>query len=148
MQYGAMAATALVGATLAVQIGLNATMNRHVGSPIAAALLNFAVGTAVLLVIVLLGRGSLSLIGQSAAAPWWAWGAGVLGGIYVAASALFGPIVGGATFLAVLVAGQVLAALVLDHFGWLGFPERPLNVWRAVGACLVVAGMFLLARGK
>ena len=148
MQYGAMTVTALVGAMLAMQVGLNATMNRHMGSPMAAALVNFAVGTALLFVVVLFSRGSLPLLTQAAAAPWWAWGAGLLGALYVAASAGFGPMIGGATFLALLVAGQMIAALLLDHYGWLGFPERPLNAWRAAGACLVVAGMFLLARGK
>lgn len=148
MQYGAMTVTALVGATLAVQVGLNATMNRFVGSPMAAALLNFAVGTAVLFVIVLFGRGSLPVLGQAAAAPWWAWGAGVFGAMFVTASALFGPMIGGATFLALLVTGQMIAALLLDHHGWIGFPERPIDSWRVAGAVLVVAGMFLLARGR
>lgn len=146
MQYGAMAVTALVGATIAVQVGLNATMNKHVDSPMTAALINFAVGTVVLVLIVLLGRGSLLALAQAGGAPWWAWGAGLLGAMYIAASALFGPMIGGATFLALLVAGQMIAALALDHYGVLGFPERPLDAWRVAGATLVVAGMFLLGR--
>ena len=146
MQYGAMTVTALVGATLAVQIGLNATMKGHVGSPMAAALVNFAVGTIFLFVVVALGRGSLTGLAQAAAAPWWAWGGGILGGLYIASSALFGPSIGGATFLALLVAGQMIAALALDHYGLLGFPVRPLDAWRVAGALLVVSGMFLLAR--
>jgi transporter family-2 protein len=95
---------------------------------------------------VLLGRGSLAAIAGAGAAPWWAWGAGILGGLYIAASAAFGPMIGGATFLALIVAGQMLAALALDHYGWLGFPVRALDAWRATGALLVIAGMFLLAR--
>jgi transporter family-2 protein len=146
MQIGAMTLTALAGATLAVQIGLNATMRDHAGSPMAAALVNFAVGTVFLLVAVLFGRSSLSAIAGATAAPWWAWGAGILGGLYIAASAAFGPLIGGATFLALIVAGQMLAALALDHYGLLGFPVRPLDAGRAAGALLVVAGMFLLAR--
>jgi bacterial/archaeal transporter family-2 protein len=146
MQYGAMAVTALVGATLALQVGLNATMLRHVGSPTAAALVNFAVGTIFLLAVVLLARGSLAGIVQASGAPWWAWGAGILGGVYVAASAWFGPMIGGATFLALIVAGQMMAALAIDHYGLLGFPVRPLDAWRAAGSLFVVAGMFLLAR--
>jgi transporter family-2 protein len=147
MQVGAMTLTALAGATLAVQVGLNATMRDHAGSPMAAALVNFAVGTVFLLAAVLLGRNSLGAIAGATAAPWWAWGAGILGGLYIAASAAFGPMIGGATFLALIVAGQMVAALALDHYGLLGFPVRPLDAWRATGAVLVIAGMFLLARG-
>src|SRR5688572_545096 len=58
MQYGAMTLTALAGATLAIQVGMNATMRGHAGSPMAAALVNFAIGTVFLLVVVLLGRNS------------------------------------------------------------------------------------------
>ena len=146
MQIGAMTLTALAGATLAVQVGLNATMRDHAGSPMAAALVNFGVGTLFLFVAVLFGRNSLGAIAGAASAPWWTWGAGVLGGLYIAASAAFGPMIGGATFLALIVAGQMVAALALDHYGLLGFPVRPLDTGRAAGALLVVAGMFLLAR--
>ena len=146
MQYGPMTLTALAGATLAVQVGLNATMREHAGSPIAAALVNFAVGTVFLAVAVLSARGSLAAIAQATGAPWWAWGAGILGGLYIAASAAFGPAIGGATFIALIVAGQMVTALALDHYGLLGFPVRPLDAWRVGGALLVISGMLLLAR--
>lgn len=146
MNYAAMIVTALVGASLAVQIGLNATMSQHVGSPMAAALINFAVGTLVLSAIVLLGRGSMPVLAQAGDAPWWAWGAGLLGACFITASTAFGPLIGGATFLALLVAGQMIAALAIDHYGVLGFPVRPVDGWRIAGAMLVVSGVFLLAR--
>jgi transporter family-2 protein len=147
MQLGAMAATALVGATLALQVGMAATMRNHAGSPMAAALVNFAIGTIFLFIAVALGRGSLASLAQVGAAPWWAWGAGILGGLYITASAAFGSSLGGATFLALVVAGQMTAALALDHYGLLCFPVRPLDAWRVGGALLVIAGMLLLARG-
>jgi bacterial/archaeal transporter family-2 protein len=146
MQYGPMTLTALAGATLAVQVGFNATMREHAGSPMAAALVNFAVGTVFLAVVVFSARGSFAALAQATGAPWWAWGAGIVGGLYIAASAAFGPVIGGATFLALIVAGQMVTALALDHYGLLGFPVRPLDAWRLAGAVLVVAGMFLLAR--
>jgi len=146
MQLGAMAATMLVGATLALQVGMAATMRGHVGSPMGAALVNFAVGTIFLFIAVALGRGSLAGLAHAGAAPWWAWGAGILGGFYITASAAFGSSLGGATFLALVVAGQMIAALTLDHYGVLGFPVRPLDAWRIAGALLVICGMFLLAR--
>ena len=146
MIYAAMILTALVGASLAVQIGLNATMSRHIGSPMAAALVNFVVGTLVLFLIVLFSRGSLPILAQAGGAPWWAWAGGLLGACFISASTAYGPMIGGATFLALLVAGQMVAALAIDHNGWLNFPVRPLDAWRVAGALLVIAGVFLLAR--
>ena len=147
MQIGAMSATSLVGASLALQVGMAATMKSHMGSPVAAALVNFVVGTVFLVVAVALGRGSLSVLTQAGSAPWWAWCAGILGGLYITSSAAFGPALGGATFLALVVAGQMVAALALDHYGLMGFPVRPLDAMRAAGGLLVIAGMFLLAKG-
>ncbi len=146
MHYLAMFATALVGASLAVQIGLNATMREHVGSPLAAALVNFLVGTLALLLFVLLGRGSLPVLAGAGGAPWWTWAAGLLGATFIASSTVLGPLIGGATFLALLVAGQMVAALAIDHYGVLSFPVRPVDGWRVAGALLVVAGVFLMAR--
>ena len=146
MHYAAMIATVFVGASVAVQIGLNATMSRYAGSPPAAAFINFGVGTLALFLFVLFNRGSLPLIAQASAAPWWTWAAGLLGALFVASSTLFGPLIGGATFLALLVAGQMIAALAIDHYGALSFPVRPVDAWRVAGAVLVVAGVFLLAR--
>lgn len=146
MNYAAVIVTVLVGASLAVQIGMNATMSRHVGSPVAAALINFAVGSLVLFAIVLMGRGSLPVLALAGGAPWWAWAGGLLGACFIAASTAFGPLIGGATFLALLVAGQMIAALAIDHYGVLGFPARPVDGWRIAGAMLLVTGVFLLAR--
>ena len=146
MQVGPMTLTALAGATLAVQVGLSATMREHAGSPMAAALVNFLVGTVFLAIVVFSARGSFASLAQATGAPWWAWGGGILGGLYIAASAAFGPAIGGATFLALIVAGQMVTALALDHFGLLGFPVRPLDAWRLAGAILVIAVMFLLSK--
>lgn len=147
-QIGAMSFTALAGATLAVQVGLNATMRAYSGSPITAAFVNFGVGTALLAIAVAFGRGGFSGLAAATAAPWWIWCAGMLGCVYVIAAAAFGPMIGGATFLALIVAGQMVTALALDHYGLLGFPVRPLDAWRAGGALLVIAGMIILARGS
>lgn len=138
--------TALIGAALAVQVGLNAVMRGHVGSAGAAALINFLVGTAALAIAMLLTRTPFPSGTQLAGAPWWAWLAGLSGAAYVAASAVVGPMIGGAAFVALIVAGQMVCSMTLDHFGVLGFPERPVDVARVLGAALVVLGVVLLTR--
>ncbi len=147
MHLTAMLLTALVGASLAVQIGLNSTLRHHVGSAMGASLINFAVGTVALLtVLLLMGRGTMPMLAQAGSAPWWAWCGGFLGAAFVASSTILGPMIGGAAFLGLLVAGQMIAAMAIDHYGVLSFPERPVDAWRIAGAVLVVAGVFLLAR--
>jgi transporter family-2 protein len=138
--------TALVGMALAVQVGLNSIVRVHVGSAAGAALINFVVGTAALAIALLVTRAPMPTTSQLAGIPWWAWFAGLAGATYVASSAVIGPMIGGAAFIALIVAGQMIGAMTLDHFGALGFPVRPVDGLRLLGAALVVAGVVLLSR--
>ena len=138
--------TALIGMALSLQVGLNAIVRLHVGSAAGAALINFVVGTVALACALLVTRAPIPGTAQLAAIPGWAWLAGLAGASYVAGSAVLGPRIGGAAFIALIVAGQMAGALMLDHFGALGFPERPVSALRLGGIALVVLGVVLLAR--
>ena len=71
----------------------------------------------------------------------------LFGAAYIVSSTALGPVIGGATFLALIVAGQMLSALLIDHYGWIGFPVREVSSLRLTGAAFVVVGVVLLARG-
>ena len=146
MHTGAYLITAVIGGLLALQVGLNAVMRSHTGTALSAALINFLVGSVALTAVLFASRMPLPTGAQLAGAPWWAWLAGLGGAVYVASSAVLGPMIGGAAFLACVVAGQMAGSLLLDHYGWIGFPERPLTTARMIGAALVVLGVVLLAR--
>jgi transporter family-2 protein len=135
----------LVGAGLTVQVGMNATVRLASGSPVLAAIVNFVVGLTALL-IVALASGARWAPGSSAAIPAWAWFGGLLGAVYVASTTVLGPRLGAAALLALTLAGQMLAALIVDHYGIIGFPQSPLTPSRLLGAALLVAGVLLLMR--
>ncbi len=146
MQLTAALITALIGASLVVQIGLNASMRTHVGSAAGAAFVNFAVGTVALALYAVATRAPIPSGAQLAGVPWWAWMGGLFGACYVAASTVLGPLLGGAAFVALVVAGQMLTSLYIDHYGLLGFAQRPVDFVRLLGAALVVVGVVLLVR--
>lgn len=146
MQFTALLISALVGVSLIVQVGANATMRAHLGSAMGAALVNFVVGIVALIVVALVGREPLPTAGQFAAAPWWAWLGGLIGAAYVASSTVLGPALGAAAFTAIVVAGQMLGSLVVDNYGLMGFAQRSADPLRILGAVLVVAGVVLLSR--
>lgn len=147
MQLGAMGWALAVGAALSVQVGLNAILRAHFGHAAWAAFVNFGIGTVALLVFAVLVRAPAPTGAQFSAVPWWALLGGFLGALYVASSAVLGPQLGVAVMTALVVAGQMFAALLIDHYGWLGFQERPATVARILGALLVVVGVVLLSRG-
>lgn len=138
-------ALALVcGAAIAMQAGVNATLGRGLGSPIHAALVSFAVGTLALGVVAFAQRERIADAAEIGRIPLWAWVGGFLGAFFVAASISLAPRLGAAALLAAIIAGQLAMALVLDHFGWLGFEERVATWKRAGGVFLILAGAALV----
>ena len=121
-------------------------MGRHVGRPEWAALVNFVVGLVALCGWLAATRAAWPTGAAVARAPWWAWTGGLLGAFYVTAVVLLTPRLGVATTLALGVAGQMAAALVMDHFGLLGLSVRPVTPGRVAGAALLVAGVVLIRR--
>jgi transporter family-2 protein len=145
MSYWPQLMAALVGAGITIQVGMNATVRMTIGSPILAAIVNFVVGLAAL-VLLAVASGARVVPGSVAAVPAWAWLGGLLGATYVAATTVLGPKLGAASFLALTLAGQMVAALLVDHYGVIGFPQSPLTPTRLLGTALLVVGVLLIMR--
>ena len=136
----------VAGALMPLQAGVNAQLARWVGHPVTASLVSFAVGTLVLFAYSAAARPELPGFGSLAAAPWWVWAGGLFGAVFVTAAAAFAPRLGAATFISVTIAGQVLVSVLLDHFGAVGFAERPVTPLRLLGALLLVAGVLMVRK--
>ena len=89
-------------------------------------------------------RARLARDGRLGAAPWWVWVGGCFGAFYVLGSVVTAPKLGAAALFAFILAGQAVASLAVDHFGWVGFDENPVTPGRLLGLALVAAGV---ARG-
>ena len=141
----AMLAVVFGGAATALQAPTNAKMMTAVGSPVNAAFVSFAVGTAALgiLAVVLQTRPDMA---ASRALPWYAWVGGLYGAIFVVAATWGVPKLGVATTITLMVAGQLLLSLVLDHFGVMDVPKQPMNLGRVAGVALVLIGVLLVRR--
>ena len=113
------------GAMLPIQFGINAQLARYVDSPLRATLISFAVGTVVLLAAMLVFARNWPAGDAIAAGPWWIWLGGFLGAFYVLGSVVTAPKLGAAALFAFILAGQAIASLAVDHFGWVGFDENP-----------------------
>jgi bacterial/archaeal transporter family-2 protein len=130
------------GAMLPIQFGINAQLASWVGGSLRAALISFVVGTAALLLAVLAtARGWPDRAGD---APWWVWTGGLLGAFYVLGSIVTAPKLGAATLVALILAGQAIASVLVDHFGWVGFDEQPITLLRVVGILLLAGGVLLV----
>lgn len=141
----AVAAVIVGGALTALQGPTNARLAGAVASPVNAALISFAVGTVVLVALAAALRTSPDMAATRALPP-WAWLGGVYGAVFVVAAAFAVPRLGVASTIVLMIAGQLALSVVLDHFGWMGVPRRPLDLGRAAGLVLVMLGVLLVRR--
>ena len=131
----------LAGTLGAVQTAVNGRLGQAMGSALAAALVSFLIGTAGLILVVLIRRPRVQRTGPL---PWWLFTGGLLGAAFVLVNAFNAPILGTSLAVSIVLLGQVAAGLLLDHRGWLGVHPRPITRWRLLGAALVLAGVALV----
>ena len=142
---GLLAAWVVVmGAGLSLQPLINAQIARTAGHPVYGALISVAVSTVTMGAGVLVGRLDAPDGRALSAAPWWMWTGGVIGAFVVLAALTSAPRLGSATTVALFIAGQLAASLVIDQFGVLCVPVHPLDAKRALGVLCLVAGVFLI----
>lgn len=128
------------------QATVNSKLAGYVESPISAAFISFAVGTVALFVYMLLTGVPLGSLASSKDAPLVAWIGGFLGAFFVSVMATVVPRIGVALAFSLAIGGQMLVTLLIDHFGWLGVPEKPINLWRVLGAALITVGVILIRK--
>jgi transporter family-2 protein len=134
----------LGGTFLTLQVGVNAQLRLLIGHPIYATFISFCIGTLYLFVASLTVHTPWPSFGRFLQIPWWAWTGGVLGATYLWFAVLVAPRLGATVLVGLIVAGQLAASLLLDHYGLLGFPLHPINPYRALGAILLVSGVILI----
>jgi transporter family-2 protein len=136
----------LAGAMMPTQAATNNKMAAFVDSPILAAFVSFFVGTVALFVYLLLTGIPLGNLSGVRNAPAIAWAGGLLGAFFVAAAVTLVPRLGVAMTFSLIIAGQMIVTLVIDHFGLLGVPVKPVSVARVAGIVLIAAGVTLIRR--
>lgn len=136
----------VAGAVLPVQVALNARLGSALGAPIYGALTNFLVGSVGLLVFFLATRTPIPAPARATALPPSAWLGGALGAFYVLMTVVLVPRLGTALTFGLVIVGQLVVSLVLDHFGLFGLSVHRANVGRVLAVLLVVVGVALFRR--
>src|SRR5262245_20477597 len=137
----------LSGALIPVQAASNAALARVIGGnvPFAALTLFITASFATGVVVLASGRG-IPDVSALKEAPWWSYSGGLIVAFYVFTITFLSPRLGVGTAIALVVAGQILSALTIDHFGLMRSLVVPLTPTRVEGAALMIAGAFLALR--
>lgn len=136
----------VAGICVPVQFSVNAQLRNAVGGPAVATGISFLIGTLAAIIVAVVLREALPGADSVSGAPWWVWTGGLLGAFYVLASILLTPRLGSAATIGFILAGQMAASIVIDHFGLLRTAVHEVTFPRLVGAALIVAGVALVQR--
>lgn len=135
----------LAGAFLPIQAGLNARLGKAVESPVYASLLSFVVGMVGLILYIVTTQQAVSWTGLKTA-PVYVWAGGLLGAFYVTIIILSFPQLGPGLTFGLVVAGQMLFSVLLEHFNVLVAQPQPVNIGRIIGMLLIVAGVIIIKK--
>jgi transporter family-2 protein len=138
--------TLVMGAMLPIQAALNGKLMRTFGHPVIGATISFLTGTIALLIYAATIRAGFSL-SLARETQWYHWVGGLIGAVYVTGIIVVIPKLGAGLAFALIVSGQLLMSVLMDHYGWLGLPVHPVSWTKVLGILLLAAGV-LLIRGK
>lgn len=136
----------LAGAMMPTQAAINNKLADAVDSPILAAFVSFFVGTVGLLVYLVISGVSLSNLASAKNVPAVAWIGGLLGAFFVTSAVVLVPRLGVALTFSLIIAGQMIVTLIIDHFGLLDVPVKEISLARVGGVVLIMVGVVLIRR--
>lgn len=135
----------LAGAFLPIQAGMNARLGKAVESPVHASMFSFVVGAVGLVAYILVTRQTVSWSGVKEA-PGYVWLGGLLGAFYVTTIILAFPKLGPGLTFGLVVAGQMIMSVLLEHNNILVAQQNPISWMKIVGIALVIAGVAIIRK--
>ena len=137
------------GVAATVQASFNGEIRRRFRSPYITAAVNFVVALTLIAIVLLITEHSLALpVTEIVKYPPWIWMGGLCGATIVMAGIICLPVLGSARNMMLLCFGQIMAGLLIDHFGLFDAPVTEMSLMRAAGALLEIVGIAFISIEK
>jgi bacterial/archaeal transporter family-2 protein len=137
----------LIGLTGGVAVGLQSPIAGAIAQKVGGVASSFIIHTSGAVIsglLLWLRRGEN--IREWQTLPRYMLFAGVFGLILYLTISVTLPRLGSTMMIALIIIGQLLTGVVIDHFGLMGVAARPLDAWRALGVATLVLGAYLIAK--
>lgn len=141
-----LALALVTGALIPIQAATNASFSKSIGNASITGLMVFIVGLIGMIVFVLLSRMSFPKLQQLASAPMYGYLGGIIVATYVVMITVLVPRIGVGTAIGLIVTGQILCAVVIDHFGLFNVAVRSVDMTRIAGVLLMIVGVYLVMK--
>jgi transporter family-2 protein len=136
----------ITGALIPVQAATNAAFSKSIGNPIMTGLMVFIVGLAAMFLFVMLSKTPFPAGQQLTTAPLYGYLGGIIVVIYVLMITVLVPRIGIGTAIGLIVTGQIICAVIIDHFGLFNIDVRPVSLTRVAGIGLMIGGIYLVMK--
>jgi len=138
----------LAGAVLPVQGAINGLLRHDIGAPFVVGTVSFAVATlsmaVVLLIAIALTDAPKPQLAGLAKLPWWGWLGAFCGATYVTTVFTAIPAIGTAAAVGLTIAGQQIASLFVDRYGWFRLSKREISGLRFGGVAVMLVGVAII----
>ena len=136
----------LAGVAITIQSGINSQLRAAIQHPLMAAFISFLVGTVALALLLIFSRQAIPAMGTYQEVNWYKFTGGLLGAFVVFVALISVQKIGASNMFILIIAGQLITAVLMDHFGILGMKLSPINLQKTIGILLVVVGAYLVNR--
>jgi transporter family-2 protein len=136
------------GIAVSFQAAINSQMAAAVGAnPVVAALISFLCGSAALAVVAFVRGGLPDALAVLPQQPLWKFSGGFLGAAFIFCTVLLVPRIGLLNLVVLVIAGQLLTSMAIDHFGLVHVAMRKVSALRLAGTAVMIVGVALALFG-
>lgn len=133
----------LGGIAVGVQSPIAGAMGQRIGGTASSFIVHLS--GAILSGVLLFLRGG-EKIRDWQSLPWYMLIAGVWGLMLYLTISVTLPRLGGTMVVTLIIVGQLLIGILIDHFGWLSVPVHPVSAARILGVVVLLVGSYLIAQ--
>ena len=137
--------TLIAGCFLPLQGSMNSRLAKAGENPVYASMISFTVGVIALIFYIFLTSQNISWKGLKEA-PSYSWLGGSLGAFYVTVIVLAFPKIGPGLTFGLVVAGQLLTSMIMEHYQIMGTPHQPISIGRVAGMAMIVGGVVIMKK--
>jgi transporter family-2 protein len=134
----------MAGIAITVQSGINSQLRAAIEHPVMAAFISFVVGTIALAILLIFSKNTVPGLQEYSDINWYKYTGGLLGAFVVTVTLISVAQIGAGNMFVLIVAGQLITAVLMDHFGVLGMKSNPISLQKFLGIILIVGGAYLV----
>jgi transporter family-2 protein len=136
----------ITGALIPIQAATNAVFSKSIGNPVITGLMVFIIGLAGMAVFALVSRTGVPTVQQLSSAPAYSYLGGLIVATYVVMITILAPRIGVGPAIGLIVTGQIVCAVLIDHFGWFNVAVHPISLTRLAGVLLMIGGIYFVMK--